>query len=111
MANNIAFQPMGKTYPINVTSNATIYSVTVNADSPCNQYMITNASATETVFVRVDGEVLIPFPDEEYAIPILPGNYVVLTGAQTSNVKDVIVSAVTISNATVVFVTPGEGLK
>jgi phosphohistidine phosphatase SixA len=44
MANNIAFQPMGKTYKCNTTT--TTQTITVSADSPVNQYMFISHEPT-----------------------------------------------------------------
>lgn len=38
MANNIAFQPMGKTYKIEAPSANTAVTIPILADSPSNQY-------------------------------------------------------------------------
>ena len=43
MANNIPFQPMGKTYRANLTTTTT--EIAINADSPCNQVRIHNGTA------------------------------------------------------------------
>jgi hypothetical protein len=50
MANNIAFQPMGKTTRIN--ANTTANTVAILSDSPANQVRIHNGTAAE-VFVRL----------------------------------------------------------
>ena len=44
MANNIPFQPMGKTYQ--VTANVAANTITVNSDSPVNQYLVVSHEKT-----------------------------------------------------------------
>ena len=45
MANNIAFQPMGKTYQV-TASNAAANTITITADSPVNQYLVISHEKT-----------------------------------------------------------------
>mgnify|MGYP003338603108 FL=1 len=51
MANNIPFQPMGKTVQI-TASNAAVNNMTFTADSPSNQYMLVNHD-TKPVYVWI----------------------------------------------------------
>ena len=54
MANNIAFQPMGKMYKLNAAT--TIQQITLYSDSPSNQYMIVNHENANTglpVYLRI----------------------------------------------------------
>jgi len=44
MANNIPFQAQGKTYKANVT--VTSQTITITADSPCNQLLVSNHQPT-----------------------------------------------------------------
>ena len=45
MANNIPFQAQGKTYKANVTT--TSQTITVTADSPCNQVCVANHQSSQ----------------------------------------------------------------
>ena len=44
MANNIPFQAQGKTYKANVTTAS--QTITITADSPCNQLLVSNHQPT-----------------------------------------------------------------
>lgn len=45
MANNIAFQSMGKTYKANVTTST--QTITITPDGPCNQVMVANHQSSQ----------------------------------------------------------------
>jgi len=114
MANNIAFQPMGKTTRLNVTTTSA--EVAVNADSPCNQVRIHNGTSGE-VFVRFS-----PTTGSAAVIPLAgtPAYGIVLHNNQTqvftvpqsfsSGTNTLYVSAIAASGTGIVYVTPGEGL-
>jgi hypothetical protein len=107
MANNIAFQPMGKTYK--VSANTGGVSTAVAADSPVNQFRFYNSSASDAVFVRIGGEAKEPNANAEYGVAIGPGDTEILTGTQSWS-ANVTVGIVAAANTPVVYVTPGEGL-
>ena len=115
MANNIAFQEMGKTVRINVSTTAN--TVAVTADSPCNQVRIHNGTAGE-VFIRcgstATSNVAIPVAGTPNYGTILHNNAtVVFTAPRTPTTEGgyiFYVSAIVASGTAVVYVTPGEGL-
>lgn len=114
MANNIAFQAMGKTYHV-TASNATVTNITVSADSPSNQYRIGNHS-NQDAYVWISPSdnptnVAIPVngtPGYAYLIP--KTSVQIITGPQCSNSKSVQVSVMSENDGPEVYVTPGEGL-
>ena len=115
MANNIAFQPMGKTYQ--VTANTTANTVTVTADSPVNQYLVVSHEKTNgtghPVYVRISAtsaNAALPGANAAYGIPIPPGQMFVFTGPQCSNTTAVYFSVIAETDSPEVYVTPGEGL-
>lgn len=113
MANNIAFQPKGKTTRINVSNVAN--TVAVLADNPSNQLRIHNGTAGE-VFIRVGTSVndVVAIPTAgtpQYGI-VLHNNSTIITTtpAQASNTSTCFVSVIVASGTATVYVTPGEGL-
>lgn len=115
MANNIPFQPMGKTYQ--VTANVTANTITVTADSPVNQYLVVSHEKTNgtghPVYVRISAtndNAALPGANAAYGIPIPPGAMFVFTGPQCSKTKTVYFSAISETDNPEVYVTPGEGL-
>ena len=115
MANNIAFQPMGKTYQ--VTAGTTANTVTVTADSPVNQYLVVSHEKTNgtghPVYVRISAtsaNAALPSANAAYGIPIPPGHMFVFTGPQCSNTTAVYFSAIAETDSPEVYITPGEGL-
>lgn len=114
MANQTAFQPMGKTVVANVSG--TVNTVTVTADSPCNQFRIYSPSSD--VFVRIGSSagnavVSVPVPGTPaYGTPVVGGSGQILTGWQSGSFSNVTVSLITASNASIslVYITPGEGI-
>jgi hypothetical protein len=115
MANNIPFQIQGKTTRINVTTAAN--TVSILADSPCNQLRIHNGTAAE-VFIRVGTEstdaAVIPVAGTPSYGAILHNNQtvVITTPKQCANVaaSSIYFSAIVASGTATVYVTPGEGL-
>lgn len=114
MANQTAFQPMGKTVVANVSG--TVNTITVTADSPCSQLRFYSISAD--VFVRIGSSagnavVSVPVPGTPgYGTPIVGGSGQILTGWQSGPFSNVTVSMSTTSNASfsLVYITPGEGI-
>jgi hypothetical protein len=118
VANNIAFQPMGKT--TKVIASSTANTVTLTADSPVNQYLVVNHEKTNgtgfPVYVRISAtssNAVLPTGYGEnaaYSIPIPPGTMFVFTGPQCSSTTSVYFSAISENDAPDIYVTPGEGL-
>ena len=115
MANNIPFQPMGKTYQ--VTAGATANTITITADSPVNQYLVVSHEKTNgtghPVYVRISAtsaNAALPSANAAYGIPIPPGAMFVFTGPQCSSSKTVYFSAIAENDAPEIYITPGEGL-
>ena len=117
MANNIAFQPMGKTYKCNATT--TTQTITVGADSPVNQYMFISHEPTggagQPVYVRIStsSSATASIPGNgspQYTFPVPPDIVMVVTGPQCSNTANVYISFISESGTPEVYVTPGEGL-
>ena len=115
MANNIAFQPMGKTYQ--VTANVAAVTIQISADSPVNQYLVVSHEKTNgtgsPVYVRINGtsaNAAVPNANGSYGIPIPPGQMRVFSGPQCSANTTVYFSAISESGTPEIYVTPGEGL-
>ena len=119
MANNIAFQPMGKT--IQLTANAVTANVaTIYSDSPSNQYLVVSHEKTNgtgnPVYIRIaDTAANVAIPtgsgnNAAYGIPIPPGHMFVFTGPQCSTTKPAYVSVISESDSPELYITPGEGL-
>lgn len=116
MANNIAFQPMGKTVQV-VTANTAANNVTMVSDSPCQQYRLASHGANP-VYVWISpaatpANVSIPTgngANAGYAIMIPPNSATVITGPQVSSTAAVQVSARSETGTPEIYVTPGEGL-
>jgi hypothetical protein len=114
MANNIAFQPMGKTTRLNVTTTSA--EVAVNADSPCNQVRLHNGTASE-MFVRFSpttgNAAIIPASGTPaYGIVLHNNQTQVFTVPQsfTSATNTLYVSAIVATGTGILYITPGEGL-
>lgn len=116
MANNIAFQPMGKTVKVVVSGAANTQSnvFTITADSPCQQYLLTNADVNFAVYVRINTSnafnVSLPDVTPDYVIALPPYAYKVITGPQVSQYGNVYARVIGDSANASVYVTPGEGL-
>lgn len=116
MANNIAFQPMGKTAQI-TSSNSSVTNIQLSSDSPANQYLIANHD-TKPVYVwisPVGSPVNVAIPsgsgaNAKYAIVSVPGTYRIVTGPQVSPTANVQVSVLSENDSPEVYITPGEGL-
>jgi len=85
MANNIAFQAQGKTYKANVTTSS--QTITITADSPCNQLCVANHQPTgsggQPVYFQVSNlaNVTCTAPASgapSYALVSVPGTIKVL---------------------------------
>lgn len=115
MANNIAFQPMGKTYKI-TANNAGPQIIQFGADYPVNQYLLVSheAAAGQPSYVRLSAtsaNATAPTSNTGgYGIPIPPLTTIVFTGPQCSATANVFFSAITESGSAEIYITPGEGL-
>ena len=116
MANNIAFQPMGKTVKIAVIGAANTQSnvFTITADSPCQQYFLSNADINNAVYVRINASsvfnVNLPDTNPDYVIALPPYGYKVISGPQVSQSGNVYARIIGDSANASIYVTPGEGL-
>lgn len=111
MANNIAFQPMGKT--VLLTADTTSSNVAVIADSPSNQLYISNAGNTDVyITVGTANTVTAVKPNatvSQYGISIPAYTAKVISNLQTNASKTIYVAGIA-DNAALVYITPGEGL-
>jgi len=116
MANNIAFQPMGKTVKVAAVGPANTQSnvFTITADSPVNQYYISNADVNAAVYVWINPtstfNVALPDNGPGYVIALPPYAYKVITGPQVSSSGNVYARVIGDAANASVYVTPGEGL-
>jgi hypothetical protein len=116
MANNIAFQPMGKTVKVAVVGAANTQSnvFTITADSPCQQYFISNADINNAVYVRINASnafnVSLPDNAPDYVMAIPPYAYKVISGPQVSQSGNVYARVIGDSANASIYITPGEGL-
>jgi len=117
MANNIAFQPMGKTYKANATTSVQQFQMT--SDSPVNQYMIVShepaGGAGLPVYVRISttstANVALPSNGSpQYCTIIPPDTVMVVTGPQVSPTSNVYVTFIAESGTPECYITPGEGM-
>lgn len=116
MANNIAFQPMGKTIQMTAT-NVAVTNATMFADSPVNQYMLGNHS-NHAVYVWISPStkpvnVAIPTGSGSsagYAVMVPSGHVMIISGPQCSNNKSVQVSVSSENDSPEIYICPGEGL-
>ena len=117
MANNIPFQPMGKTYKANATTSVQQFQMT--ADSPVNQYMIVSHEPTGgsglPVYVRIStsstANVALPTnAAAQYCIVVPPDTVMVVSGPQVSPTANVYVTFIAESGTPECYITPGEGL-
>lgn len=116
MANNIAFQPMGKTVKVYVTGAANTQSnvFTITADSPSNQYLVSNADVNNAVYVWINTtssfNVALPDVTPGYVVPLPPYAYKVITGPQVNSSSNVYARVIGDAANASVYITPGEGL-
>jgi hypothetical protein len=114
MANNIAFQPMGKSVCVQSTTANTQSNVfTITADSPSQQYFITNHDVNNSVNVRISStssfNIAIPDTDGEYGLCVPPFGYKVFTGPQVRPDANVYVRIISDGANIKCTVCPGEG--
>ena len=119
MANNIAFQPMGKTIQI-TAAVGTANTLAITADSPSNQYLVVSHEKTNgtghPIYVTIAStptNAAIPSGNNSnasYSIPIPPGSMFVFTGPQCNLTKPVYISVIAENDSPELYITPGEGL-
>jgi hypothetical protein len=114
MANNIAFQVMGNTFRLNLTTTSA--EVAVNAFTPCNQVRVHNGTAAEVAirFSATTGAAAVfPVSGTPSASTVLPSNQTAVftvPQASISAQSTLYVSAILGSGTGYLYVTPGEGL-
>lgn len=117
MGNNIAFQPMGKTYKANATTASQV--ITVTADSPCNQLLVSSHEPVQTgqpVYFRVSNQsnVTVTAPNNttsQYCMVAVPGTTRTYTiPYQFTNTSNMYIAFITEASTAECYFTPGEGL-
>jgi len=117
MANNIAFQAMGKTYKANVTTVS--QTITINSDSPCNQLCVANHQPTGVggqpvyFYVSTLSNVAVSVPAAgapSYCLVSVPGTIKVFTIPQQISQNQNLYIAFIGEGASECYFTPGEGL-
>lgn len=114
MANNIPFQPMGKSVCVKSGAANTQSNVfTITADSPCQQYYVTNHDTTHSINVRINStssfNIAFPDADGQYGLCVPPFGYKVFSGPQVSQSSNVFARIITTGANVNVTVAPGEG--
>jgi hypothetical protein len=116
MANNIAFQAQGKTYKANVTTSS--QTITITADSPCNQLMVFNHQPTGATgqpayfVVSSNSSVTCTLPSNgspQYALISIPGQTRVFTIPAQFSSANVYIAFIG-EAASECYFTPGEGI-
>ena len=116
MANNIAFQSMGKTYKANVTTSS--QTLTITPDGPCNQIMVANHQPTgaggQPVYFNVSNlaNVTVTAPanaSPQYALVSVPGTLKAFTVPFQFNPSNPLYVAFIGEAASECYFTPGEG--
>lgn len=117
MANNIAFQAMGKTYQ--ASANTVSQRVAISSDMPCNQIMVashenTAGTGKPVYFAIGNSAVTVAAPtagNPQYAYVAIPGNIRVYTvPRQITTDGSVYVAFITETGTAECYFTPGEGL-
>ena len=116
MANNIPFQPMGRTYAL--AANAIAKTVAINSDSPCNQLHVFNDGAVAiSGFVRFSSATgsnaaIAVAGTPAYGFPVHGQQAKVFTVPQAYSAGNatLYVSIILASGTGNVYITPGEGL-
>lgn len=116
MANNIPFQPMGKTVKLVASSNVSPNNAYMTADSPVNQFCIVNHSSQPAYVWISPGtsprNVALPTgsnSDANYALVVDKNTRIVVSGPQCSNSANVQVSVISETDSPEIYITPGEG--
>lgn len=116
MANNIPFQSQGKTYKANVTTSS--QTITITADSPCNQLMVSNHQPTgvggQPVYfvVSSNASITVTAPSNgspQYALVSVPGTIKIFTVPSQFSSGNTYIAFIG-EAASECYFTPGEGL-
>jgi hypothetical protein len=117
MAANIPFQAQGKTYKANVTTASQTISIT--ADSPCNQICVANHQPTGSggqpvyFLVSANSSVTVAFPanaSPQYCLVSVPGTVKIYTVPYQFGPSNPLYVAFIGEAASEAYFTPGEGL-
>jgi hypothetical protein len=115
MANNIPFQAQGKTYKANVTTGS--QTVTITADSPCNQLLVSNHQPTGTggqpvyFVVSSNASITATVPTNgspQYCLVSVPGTIKSFTVPSQFGSANVYIAFIG-EAASECYFTPGEG--
>ena len=116
MANNIAFQAQGKTYKANVTTGS--QTITITADSPCNQLLVSNHQPTGATgfpvyfVVSSNASITVAVPanaSPQYCLVSVPGTIKSFTIPNQFSSGNTYVAFIG-EAASECYFTPGEGL-
>ncbi|CAB4147413.1 hypothetical protein UFOVP513_31 [uncultured Caudovirales phage] len=116
MANNIAFQAQGKTYKANVTTGS--QTITITADSPCNQLLVSNHQPTGATgfpvyfVVSSNASITVSLPvagTPQYCLVSVPGTIKSFTIPQQFSSANTYIAFIS-EAASECYFTPGEGL-
>jgi len=116
MAINSAFQSMGQTYKANATTSS--QTITVTANSPCNQLCVFNHQPTGTggqpVYFNVStaSNVTVSVPvagTPSSCLVSVPGTIKVFTIPQVSQTQNIYIAFIGEATSECYF-TPGEGI-
>lgn len=117
MANNIAFQAMGKTYKANATTSS--QTITITPDSPCNQICVANHQASGATgqpvyfLVSANSSVTVTAPanaSPQYCLVSVPASVRVYTVPYQFGPSNPLYVAFIGEAASEAYFTPGEGL-
>ena len=116
MANNIAFQAMGKTYKAAATT--TSQRINILADMPCNQLLVSSHESSQggqPVYFRIgDSTVTAVAPtagNPQYWYIAVPGqNKVITVPKQFTTTDGLYIAFITETTTAECYFTPGEGL-
>ena len=117
MANNIAFQAMGKTYKANATT--TSQTINILADNPCNQVLVSShentAGTGKPVYFNIgNSSVTVVAPTAgtpQYCFVAIPGQNMVYTVPKQFTATDgLYIAFITETSTAECYFTPGEGL-
>jgi len=114
MANNIPFQPMGKTVLVSLPTINTANTVAINADSPCCQVRIHNGSANDVYLALSQNSTVavIPVAGTPSYGTILRGNTIAIftcPQAATGTLTPTLTISAISAGVGSIYVTPGEG--
>ena len=116
MANNIPFQAQGKTYKANVT--VTSQTLTITADSPCNQLLVANHQPTGATgqpvyfLVSSNASISVTLPTNgspQYCLVSVPGTTKSFTVPNQLGSGNTYIAFIG-EAASECYFTPGEGL-